>query len=128
LAAIEQSVFQKINTYRASRGLPALTLNSTISDIARIHSQNMASGATPFGHMGFETRVQTIAQTLPYYGARENVASNWGYSDPAATAVDSWLNSAPHLASIVGNFNLTGIGVAIDGKGEVFFTEIFWLN
>jgi uncharacterized protein YkwD len=123
---LEQSVFQKINAYRVSKGLPALILNAAISNIARAHSENMAKGVVPFGHTGFETRIQTIAQTLSYRGAGENVASNWGFSDPAGWAVDHWILSPPHLASIVGNFRLTGIGVAKDSKGEVFFTQIFW--
>ncbi|MGZ5045076.1 MAG: FG-GAP-like repeat-containing protein [Methylobacter sp.] len=126
IAAIEQSVFQQINAYRASQGLPALTLNATIiSEQARIHSQNMASGIVPFGHTGFETRIQTIAQTIPYRSAAENVAANQGYSDPASTAVTGWLNSPGHLANIVGNYQLTGIGVAKSSTGQIYFTQIF---
>ncbi|MCK7576832.1 MAG: CAP domain-containing protein [Chromatiales bacterium] len=119
-------MFQKVNAYRQSRGLSALTIHSRITEQARIHSQNMAAGTVSFGHDGFSNRVQIISQTLSFGGAGEIVASNWGYSDPASTAVNGWLNSAPHLANIVGNFQLTGIGVAKSRNGEYFFTEIFW--
>jgi uncharacterized protein YkwD len=126
IAALEQSVHQKINAYRASRTLPALALNATISNVARSHSQNMVSGSVPFGHQGFDARVQTLSRTFTFRSVGENVAYNQGYSDPAAVAVNGWLRSPEHLNNIVGSFNLTGIGVARNSKGEYFFTQIFW--
>jgi uncharacterized protein YkwD len=126
IAALEQSVQKKINAYRATRGLPALPLNATISNVARTHSQNMASGKVPFGHQGFQTRIQTLSKTFVFRAAGENVAYNRGFSDPAATAVNGWLKSAGHLTNIIGNYNLTGIGVATNSKGEYYFTQFFW--
>jgi uncharacterized protein YkwD len=126
IAALEQSVHQKINAYRASRSLPALAMNATISQVARIHSQNMATGSVPFGHQGFDARVQTVSRTFTFTSVGENVSYNQGYSDPVAVAVNGWLNSPGHLNNIVGSFNLTGIGVARNSKGEYFFTQIFW--
>jgi uncharacterized protein YkwD len=128
IAALELSVHQKINAYRASRSLPALALNATISNVARSHSQNMASGSMPFGHQGFDARVQTLSGTFTLRSAGENVAYNQGYSDPAAAAVNGWLTSPGHLNNIVGSYNLTGIGVARKSNGEYFFTQIFWLQ
>ena len=122
-ATIEASVFQQINQYRASKRLPALTRNSTIDNQAKIHSQNMASGKVAFGHDGFSARVK--ATGIAYSGVAENVAYNRGSKDPATTAVQGWLKSSGHLANIQGNYNLTGIGVASNSKGEVYFTQIF---
>ncbi|MCC5659596.1 CAP domain-containing protein [Nostoc sp. XA010] len=122
-AALEQSIFNKINDYRASQGLAKLTLNSAIDNQARIHSQNMANGKVPFGHTGFSERVKAIG--IPYSSAGENVAYNQGYSDPATIAVQGWLKSPGHLANIRGNFNKTGIGVASNSRGEIYFTQIF---
>jgi len=125
IAAIERSVLQQINSYRVSQGLPQLTLNMAISEQARIHSRNMASGIVPLGHTGFEARIQAIAQTIPYRSIGENVATNEGYSDPATTAVAGWLNGPRHLANIAGNYRLTGIGVAKNSAGQIYFTQIF---
>ncbi|MBW4563624.1 MAG: CAP domain-containing protein [Mojavia pulchra JT2-VF2] len=122
-AALEASTFQQINQYRASLGLPALARNSSIDAQARIHSQNMASGQVAFGHQGFATRIQ--ATGIAYRAAAENVAKNRGYSDPVAVAVRGWLNSPGHLANIKGNYNLTGVGVARNSRGEIYFTQIF---
>ncbi|MBD2729419.1 CAP domain-containing protein [Nostoc sp. FACHB-892] len=122
-AAVEQSVFNQINNYRVSQGLPALTRNSAIDNQARIHSQNMANGKVSFGHTGFSQRVKAIG--ISYSSAAENVAYNQGYSDPATQAVQGWLKSPGHLANIKGNFEKTGIGVASNSKGEIYFTQIF---
>ncbi|WP_427157949.1 CAP domain-containing protein [Aliinostoc sp. HNIBRCY26] len=122
-ANVEASVHRQINQYRSSLGLPALTRNSSIDNQARIHSRNMANATVPFGHSGFSQRVQ--ASVSSYQAAAENVATNRGYSDPATQAVQGWLRSSGHLNNIKGNYNLTGIGVAVNNKGEVYITQIF---
>ena len=120
-ANLEQQTFAEINEYRVSRGLTALTWNEVVANQARQHSQNMASGTTPFGHDGFNDRVATIRQTIPWSNAAENVAVNTTVSG----AVGSWLNSAGHRANIEGHFDLTGVGTATAGNGSVYFTQIF---
>lgn len=125
LTSIEQAIHTQINDYRTKKGLLKLTLDERISNIARTHSQNMANGTVPFGHNGFSDRVKVIATMIPYSSAAENVAYNMGYSDPATKAVQGWLNSTGHRQNIEGNYNLTGIGVAKNAKGEYYFTQIF---
>jgi uncharacterized protein YkwD len=83
----------------------------------------MASGRVPLGHSGFQQRVQMIG--IPFRGAAENVAYNMGYSDPAKQAVDGWIKSTGHRTNIEGNFNLTGVGVVRNARGEYYFTQIF---
>ncbi|NJM48233.1 MAG: CAP domain-containing protein [Alkalinema sp. RU_4_3] len=121
---METAVFNQINAYRATQKLPALKLNSTITTQARNHSVTQAS-TKRMSHDGFQTRINTIGQTVPWSGAAENVAYNYGYSDPATVAVNGWIKSPGHLANIKGNFNLTGIGVAKNSQGQVYFTQIF---
>ncbi|OWY64987.1 secretion protein [cyanobacterium TDX16] len=127
-SSIERAIFNRINQYRQGRGLAALTWDNSISNQARIHSQNMASGAVPFSHNGFQQRVQEISKVIPYAGAAENVAYNQGYADPAANAVQGWLNSSGHQRNIVGSYNLTGVGVARNSQGKYYFTQIFILR
>lgn len=122
---LEQSVLRQINQYRADRKLPPLQLDARISTQALTHSQAMANGQVPFSHNGFEQRIQTIGKSLPYRSAAENVAYNMGYQDPATQAVKGWLKSPGHLKNIQGQFNLTGIAVARNAKGEYYFTQIF---
>ncbi|EFA72355.1 alkaline-shock protein [Cylindrospermopsis raciborskii CENA303] len=122
-ANLEAQVFQQINQYRVSQKLGTLTRNPSIDTQARIHSQNMASGKVPFSHQDFDKRVKAI--NITYRAVAENVAYNQGVQDPASTAVRGWLKSPGHLRNIRGDYNLNGIGVAINNKGEIFFTQIF---
>lgn len=122
---LEQSIHQQINQYRSSHNLPPLTLDPRISKVARAHSQAMASGKVPFGHAGFEQRIQAINRIITYRSAAENVAFNKGYTNPAQQAVEGWIKSNGHRINIEGQYNLTGIGVVKNAKGEYYFTQIF---
>lgn len=124
-AALEQSIHKQINQYRQSRNLPPLTLDARISEQARLHSQAMASGRVPFGHQGFEQRVEVINRVIPYRGVAENVAYNQGYRNPDQQAVQGWIKSTGHRINIEGQYKLTGIGIAKNAKGEYYFTQIF---
>lgn len=124
LREMEKLVHEQVNEYRRSQNLPPLTLNSAISEQARIHSQNMADSKV-LSHRGFEERVDAIGQTISYRSAAENVATNLGYSDPGNQAVEGWIQSPGHQKNMVGNYNLTGIGIAITPGGQYYFTQIF---
>jgi uncharacterized protein YkwD len=120
---LEKAVNQQINQYRASKKLPPLSVDPRITQIARIHSENMANGKVRFSHDGFEGRAKAI--TIPYQSVGENVAYNMGYSDPVRKAVEGWIKSEGHRKNMEGQFNLTGIGIAKNAKGEYYFTQLF---
>ena len=120
---LEKAVNQEINKYRAPKKLPPLSVDPRITQIARIHSENMAKGKVRFSHDGFEGRAKAI--TIPYQSVAENVAYNMGYSDPVRKAVDGWIKSEGHRKNMEGQFNLTGIGIAKNAKGEYYFTQLF---
>ncbi len=124
-AAMEQSVHQQVNQYRASRDLPPLKLDARISEQARIHSEAMASGEVPFSHNGFEGRVKAMAKSVPYRSAAENVAYNMGYSNPGEQAVEGWIKSPGHRKNMEGNFDFTGVGITKNAKGEYYLTQVF---
>ncbi|MFI5154682.1 MAG: CAP domain-containing protein [Chitinophagales bacterium] len=120
---MEKDILHYINLARSDKGLNALELNEYESSVATEHSRNMASGKTPFGHQGMETRIKKIDKKLgPLSGAAENVA--YGIMT-AREVVDGWLNSPGHKKNIEGDFRLTGIGYAKGKDGTLYFTEIF---
>ena len=124
-ADLVQKVHQRVNQYRKSQNLPPLSLNAAISQQAEIHSQNMAQQTVEFGHHGFKARIKALSDRISYRSAAENVAHNQGYDNPAAKAVAGWIDSEKHRQNIVGDYNLTGIGVAKNQQGEYYFTQIF---
>ena len=121
-AAMETEILQYVNEDRKDHGLVALQINSLESNLALIHSKDMAGGKVKFGHDGFNTRAKTIQKTLGSTAIGENVASG---PMTAREVVDGWLNSPGHKRNIEGNFTLTGIGYARDKKGDIYFTQIF---
>ena len=116
---------ESINQYRAERNLQPLSLNARINQQAEIHSQNMAQQIVKFSHKGFKGRVKALEDQIVYRRAAENIAYNQGYQNPVEKAVLGWIESEGHHQNIVGDFNLTGIGVAKNERGEYYFTQIF---
>lgn len=125
LRSLEQRAFTQVNQHRSAIGLPNLTWNDTLAEIARTHSQNMANGSVAFGHDGFNNRFEEISRRIRPSYVGENVASNT-YDDPASTAVKGWLNSPGHKANIENRlFQQSAMGVAEGPDKEYFFTQIF---
>jgi uncharacterized protein YkwD len=120
---ISREILFFVNEFRRSKGLPAFQANSYISSVALGHSRDMLTGKSPFGHDGFRQRIDQISSRLgKLHVAAENVAS--GPMD-AREVVDGWLHSPGHRRNIMGDFQLTGIGVAEAANGMIYFTQIF---
>jgi len=121
--SMSSQILRYVNEHRRSIGLQPLQANSFISSVALEHSRNMLSGKTPFGHEGFQGRIDRIRKHMgPLHVAAENVAS--GPMD-AREVVDGWLHSPGHRRNIEGDFKLTGIGLARKSNGMIYFTQIF---
>lgn len=124
--SIADEILKYINEYRRKKGLPLMVMNAAMSAEALKHSENMAARRTSFGHNGFQHRLKRVSSTLNgISGAAENVAMG---SKTAKEVVDNWLTSSVHKQNIEGAYNLTGIGVAADKKGVLYFTQLFVSN
>jgi uncharacterized protein YkwD len=116
-------ILKLINEHRASLHLRPLKMDTLISSVAAKHSKNMASGKVPFSHDGFEERTAKINKQYPLAnGWAENVAEG---TTTASATVDMWLHSPNHKKNIEGDYDLTGIGIAMDPKGTPYYTQIF---
>ncbi len=125
LSVLEADIHQRVNQYRLSQGLSPLQINAQISQVARRYSQKMAKKEATFSHDGFEGRAKAIGKTILYQTVAENLAYLKGYPDLAPVAVQGWIDSPGHQKNMVGNFNLTGIGIAKNDEGEYYFTQLF---
>jgi uncharacterized protein YkwD len=125
---LELKLHRQVNQYRQSRNLSPLELDNRISQQARLHSQTMAAKTISFSHEGFEKRVEIISRQISLRSAAENLAYNQGHNDPVSVAVKGWIKSPSHHKNMIGNFNLTGIGIAKNSEGEYYFTQIFILQ
>jgi uncharacterized protein YkwD len=56
----------------------------------------------------------------------ENIATMRGHTDPAAKAVDTWMNSTAHKRNILNNiYNQSAIAAAVADDGTVYLTQVF---
>ena len=125
-ASMADDILKLINDYRRKRGLGALSMNNVMNAEALKHSENMAARRTSFSHNGFQGRIKRISSSLNgVSNAAENVAMG---STSAKMVVEEWLSSPMHKKNIEGPYSLTGIGVAADKKGVLYFTQIFVTN
>lgn len=121
--AIQNAILVHINEYRQKRGLSPLKMDERIVKEAKNHSIDMANHTMPFGHKYFKSRIDRLHAKIKNSNAgAENVAYN--YKD-AQDVVKNWLRSPGHKRNIDGNYDLTGIGIARDQKGKIYFTQIF---
>lgn len=124
---IESEVFHLINKHRIANSLKPLHWASTPAHLARKHSLNMANGKIPVSHEGIDLRYAEAKQKIPSltrYG--ENVAYTTAAPlNLAEKVVNAWLASPGHYASIMGDFNLSGVGVALNSNGGYYLTQIF---
>ncbi len=129
-AKIDTAVYAKriitaVNKYRNSKGLNSLQEFTVMDNQAKMHSSNMAGHRISFGHGGFNTRLKNIYANIDKpLGASENVAYFPPNKSPEAV-VAMWLTSRGHRHNIEGDYNLTGVGVVVDERGWVYYTQEF---
>lgn len=123
----EQFVLSEINRVRAEQGLSPLRLNYRLRAMARSHSIDMAESGylSHTDSLGRDFKDRLGTKVLERYHAGENVARN-NFPDSARIAVEGWCQSPKHLKNILNDrFSETGVGVAVNSEGLVFFTQIF---
>lgn len=122
-SSMQKGILFYVNQYRAKRGLKPLKMNLMMSKEAETHSREMANHKVGFGHKDFNKRIKHLySEIKDCRGGAENVAYN--YKD-AQDVVKNWMTSPGHRRNIMGSYNLTGIGLARDSRGKIYFTQIF---
>ncbi|MFP3461636.1 CAP domain-containing protein [Arthrobacter globiformis] len=114
-AAQVASVFNAINTYRASLGLPAVKYHATVAGMAQEWSDSIASREVIEHRANFWTDARALS---PTNGAGEVIAVRWDRD--AAQLVEWWKNSPAHNAILTDpRFNVVGIGITFtDGNWQ----------
>jgi len=127
LVRLERIAHAGVNEARREAGQPPLRLSQELSRVARAHSEAMAEGGF-FDHTdrsGREPADRVRIAGIAYRAVAENIQFN-NDVDPAPVAVREWLESPGHRENIMtARFELTGMGVAVDDSGGVYFTQLF---
>ncbi|CAN7568777.1 CAP domain-containing protein [Arthrobacter sp. LjRoot14] len=109
------AVFNAINSYRASFGLPAVKYHATVAAMAQEWSDSIASREVIEHRSSFWTDSRALS---PTNGAGEVIAVRWDRD--AAQLVEWWKGSPAHNAILKDpRFNVMGIGITFtDGNWQ----------
>ncbi|MGA2912703.1 MAG: CAP domain-containing protein [Methanoregula sp.] len=152
---LEQRVHELINQQRTAEGLAAVSFDPALADIAKEHSEDMAT-QNYFSHVNLAGENPTDRGTAAGYSCRKEYGSyytygiaenlfqnnlyssvtyysngktvyNWNSPEEIAQiTVAGWMNSSGHRENILTpTFDREGIGVAIASDDKVYITEDF---
>ncbi|MCI8805789.1 MAG: serine protease [Clostridiales bacterium] len=123
-ANMAQEVLKLVNAERAKQKLPPLKLNTALSNVAQLKSEDMKN-KNYFDH------------TSPTYGSPFNMMKQFGINykyageniakgqKTAADVVTAWMNSEGHRANIL-NKNFTDMGLGYVKSGSTtYWTQMF---
>ncbi len=122
ISEYEKQVVEIVNRYRAENGLKPLTLNTELSKVARLKSQDMKdkkyfSHTSPTYGSPFDMMKKF---GISYRTAGENIAM--GQRTPEAV-MTAWMNSSGHRANILNStYTQIGVGYVADGN---YWTQMF---
>lgn len=127
--AYNAELFSLTNQDRASNGLGALASNATLAEIGESRPYYGCSPAPIYGRAADMLTRDYFSHQIPgcsadggyvwpimsadgvqWRSAGENIGWNSGYADPAAAVNTAFMNSAPHRANILGDYNQLGVG------------------
>jgi len=136
----ENLIFDMTNAERRAHGLPELTFDPTLANVAREHSVDMAQndffshtnlkgedptdrarrhGLTVIKRTGGGIYMVGIAENIGMMPKGNLIEMGYGANEPdglATAQVQSWLNSSGHRANILNpRFEKLGVGVAYNG-------------
>ncbi len=124
-ASYQKQVLDLVNAERTKRGLNALTLDTKLSNVATLKSQDMIN-KNYFDHNSptYGSPFDMMKQFgISYRSAGENIA--YGQRSPQEV-MNAWMNSEGHRKNILNSsFTKLGVGVAKTSNGTLYWTQMF---
>ena len=116
-AGAEAEFVDRINGARAGAGRGGLTTDAELTAIARRWSQRMANEQRLSHNPNLANEVKADWEKL---------AENVGFGQNVAQIHDAFMNSTAHRNNILdGALTHVGVGVVVDGSGQLWVTEVF---
>ncbi len=124
-SAFQTRVLELVNAERAKAGLNSLKMNTELSKVATLKSQDMAKN-NYFDHNSptYGSPFDMMKKFgISYRTAGENIAM--GQTTPEQV-MNGWMNSSGHRANILkASFTEIGIGIAKNSSGRLYWTQQF---
>ena len=127
LSPQEKKIVELTNAVRKEKKLKPLRVSPLLTEVARKHSANMAKQGK-LSHVldgkGVDKRMREAGYVM--LGWAENIFVNRDKAGAAEEGFQWWMESPPHRANILkANLQEVGIGTALNGKGQIYFTQVF---
>jgi uncharacterized protein YkwD len=119
LDRLSDDFFAAIVAARIGNGRGEIRRDADLDRIAREWAETQATSGLPLSHGNSQSR---IASVHPGSAGGEDIAM--GYPDGAAV-VRAWLADPPHRKILLGPFNVVGVGLALDGRGQLYAVADF---
>lgn len=114
-ADYEKDFYNRINSFRSSKGLAAMTRNGSLNSYARDCAKYLASS----GKLGHKCGLASLVP--PWQAAGENQGTG-GSVDAIWAAL---VSSGSHVSTMLDNYTNVGIGVYQDGNGTLWTVHVF---
>ncbi len=126
---LEEEIFRAVNQARAEKGLSLLQENPQLQEVARHHSEDMATRHF-FGHLnpdGHDIVDRLRRQGIEdFTAAGENIFSGKKVTDPAQMAVREWLKNPSHRGNLLNpHYTAGGVGVGRGEQETIYITQVY---
>lgn len=122
--SLENSMINLVNQERSKVGLISLSFNSSLREIARLHSADMFSQGYFAHHSPDDKDVADRAKDIGY--SFQVIGENLAYAPTLQLAHQGLMNSPGHRANILGeDYKKIGIGIARSDEYGLMITQNF---
>jgi uncharacterized protein YkwD len=124
VTTMESELLDLVNAHRETLGREALSFSTIAYEYANAHTDYMIATGS-LNHDNFTARASGISSKVAAKAVSENVARN---HDTAAKALQGWLESESHKKTMEGNYTHTAISIKEDSQGNLYYTQLFYLQ
>lgn len=126
-AESENQIFRVVNQERGRHHFAGLSWNDELAAVARAYSERMARDGF-FDHYDPEgrTAIDRAEKVRGWRFIGENLFVTESMPGLASFALRGWLGSETHRTNLLDpQWTSTGVGVAEDGNGDIYITQLF---
>lgn len=122
----KSELLELVNAHRTNLGLKKLLVGNPLKTEIQIHTNNMASATTPFGHSGMSSRCAKAKSAMGGGNLCGEVVAESAKGAGAQDVFTQWMNSWSHRAKIEeARYTRVGIGMSLDKDKDLYSGMLF---
>ena len=125
----ELETYATVNALRTDAGLRPLTPDRALSDVARLHSQDMAANRRIRHEFDNGCTVICVMDALGIeraWAGENTESNNWEWTETAYRAVAKWSSDSEHLGNMMNcHYTRFGSGVTQGSDGRIYYSTVF---